>query len=46
MANHFEVPFETSGIIKNATVQLDRNGAYVTMEDFVRKWNEVQNEGI
>lgn len=33
MANYLEVPFERDGIMKNATIQLDRNGAYVTMGD-------------
>lgn len=33
MTNHLEVPFDNNGIFKNATGQLDRNGAYITIEN-------------
>jgi hypothetical protein len=30
MTNHLEVEFSDNGINRNATVQLDKNGAYIT----------------
>lgn len=32
MTKHLEVPFDYNGITKNATVQIDRNGATITVE--------------
>ncbi len=29
---HLEVPFDYKGIFKNATVQLEQSGAYITIE--------------
>jgi hypothetical protein len=53
MNNHVEVPFYINEISRNATVQLDRNGATITVdgaivfverrsvEDLIGKWNQV-----
>ena len=32
MAKHLEVPFDIDGIARNATIQLNRNGATITLE--------------
>lgn len=58
MTNHLEVPFEDKGTLSNATVQLDKNGSYITIsnrtiyierryvEEFVHKWSELQQENF
>lgn len=32
MTNHLEVPFDNNGVVTSATIQLDRNEAYITVE--------------
>ena len=32
MTKHLEIPFYESEVLKNATVQIDRYGAYITLE--------------